>query len=62
MKAPFAFAWLFEHARTSAGAPCIGTPAGWTSYADLASRVRALRSAFAARGLARGDQVEIPRP
>ena len=57
MKAPFAHAWLFEHARTSAAAPCIGTPAGWTSYADLASRVRALRSAFAARGLAPGDIV-----
>lgn len=57
MNALFAHAWLFEHARTAGGAPCIGTPSGWTSYADLAARVRTLRAALGSRDLARGDIV-----
>ena len=57
MNAPFAHAWLLEHAKASPGAACIGTPGTWTSYADLASRMEALRAALAARGMHEGDIV-----
>jgi len=57
MSAPFAYAWLLEHAQTTPAAPCIGTPAGWTGYADLASRMQTLRAALAARGVHEGDIV-----
>jgi long-chain acyl-CoA synthetase len=57
MSSPFAHAWLLEHAERTPAAPCIGTPGGWTSYADLASRMKALRAALAERGLREGDIV-----
>src|SRR5262249_41630031 len=57
INAPYAYAWLFEHARATGAAPCIGTPSGWTSYADLASRVRTLRASLASRGVGHADIV-----
>ncbi len=57
MNAPFAHEWLLEHARTTPDAPCIGTPAGWTSYADMAARMTSLRAALAGRGVGEGDIV-----
>jgi acyl-CoA synthetase (AMP-forming)/AMP-acid ligase II len=57
MNTPFAHAWLLEHARTTPDAPCVGTPAGWTSYAEVAARMSSLRAALAARGVAEGEIV-----
>jgi long-chain acyl-CoA synthetase len=57
MNAPFAYDWLLGHAERTPGAPCVGTPAGWTSYADLASRMQALRAALVARETREGDIV-----
>ena len=57
MSSPFAHDWLLEHARTAPGEACIGTPAGWTSYGELASRMQTLRAALAARGVGEGDIV-----
>jgi long-chain acyl-CoA synthetase len=57
MNSAFAYAWVLEHARTTPEAPCIGTPAGWTSYADLATRMKTLRAALTARGVSRRDIV-----
>jgi acyl-CoA synthetase (AMP-forming)/AMP-acid ligase II len=57
MNVPFAHAWLLEHARTAPDAPCIGTPAGWTTYAALASRTQTLRAALTAWGAREGEIV-----
>src|SRR5690349_12496154 len=57
MNAPFAHAWLLEHARSNPDAPCVGTPAGWTSYGDLATRVERLGASLAMSGLTPGDIV-----
>jgi acyl-CoA synthetase (AMP-forming)/AMP-acid ligase II len=57
MSSPFAHVWVLSHAESAPDAPCIGTPSGWTSYAELVSRMKTLRAALAARGLKEGDIV-----
>jgi long-chain acyl-CoA synthetase len=55
MNTPFAYAWLLEHAAKTPGAPFIGTPSGWTSFAEVAERMRALSAVLGASGVGAGD-------
>lgn len=59
ISSPFAFDWLFEHARCHPEAPAVGTPGGWVTYEQLALRVRRLATAFRAAGMAAGCRVLV---
>jgi acyl-CoA synthetase (AMP-forming)/AMP-acid ligase II len=55
--------WLLGHADRSPDAPALGTPTdGWTSYSELAGRVRRLAEALRRQGLRPNDRVLVSLP
>lgn len=54
---PFPFDWVLEHAAHRGDAPAVGTPAGWTTYAELATRVGAMVHELAWAGVGPGSFV-----
>ncbi len=58
----FAFDWIAEHAAATPAAPCLGTPEGWLSYADVAARLAAAAAELHATGVKAGDRVLLSLP
>lgn len=57
MSSPFAHEWLREHARLTPDSPFLGTPSGWTSYAELLTRVESLAGSLHGAGVGPGEVV-----
>ena len=57
MTSPFAYEWLYAVAEQRPDAPCIGGPAGWTSYGVLAERTQKLAGSLLAAGVQPGEVV-----
>src|SRR5688572_9403854 len=62
MTSPFAFEWLFAHAQKTPGAPFVGTPSGWATYADIAERTTAFARRRSDAGLRAGERVMVGLP
>ncbi len=61
--APFAFDWLFDHARARPLAPAVGSPTqGWVSYGALAGQVGQLLFALREAGVSEGGFVVVTVP
>jgi len=58
----FVFDWILEQAEVAPSAKCLGTPAGWLSYGEVASRLQRVAGALQALGVKRGDRVILALP
>lgn len=58
----FVFDWILEQAEVAPSAKCLGTPAGWLSYGEAATRLLRLAGVLQQLGVQRGDKVLLALP